>query len=182
MFQHIRRECIENGVDFPTKTCRRRDQITGERGNESGRMGNCVAKSPSLSDQGGFGSFTRPSRPSLALAAGGAGSCWPRSLALRLRNLTPAESSVQLAARLGSKEGTRAFRQSLAFCFASNVPSLNKGREKMSKLLTDGHEMQADLKFDSTKMLRETNQDRKKGRRGGTSVAFSPRLAIRSVR
>ena len=85
------------------------------------------------------------------------------SLALRLRNLTPAESSVQLAARLGSKEGTRAFRQSLAFCLASNVPSLNKGREKMSKLLTDGHEMQAELKFDSTKMLRETNQDRKEG-------------------
>ena len=85
------------------------------------------------------------------------------SLALRLRNLTPAESSVQLAARLGSKEGTRAFRQSLAFCFASNVPSLNKGREKMSKLLTDGHEVQAELKFDSTKMLRETNQDRKEG-------------------
>lgn len=65
MFQHIRGECIENGVDFPSKICRRRDQITGERGNESGRMGNCVAKSPSLSDQGGFGSFTRPSRPSL---------------------------------------------------------------------------------------------------------------------
>ena len=83
------------------------------------------------------------------------------SLALRLCNLTPAESSVQLAARLGSKEGTRAFRQSFAFCLASNVPSLNRGRKKMSKLLTDGHEMQAELKSDSTKMLRETNQDRK---------------------
>ena len=65
MFQHIRGKCIENGVDFPSKFCSRRDQITGERGNESGRMGNCVAKSQSLSDQGGFGSFTRPSRHSL---------------------------------------------------------------------------------------------------------------------
>ena len=99
MFQHIRGQCIENGMDFPSKTCRRRDQITGERGNESGRMGNCVAKSPSLSDQGGFGSFTRPSRPSLPAEQVLVGL----ARSLRLRNLTPAESSVQLAARLGSK-------------------------------------------------------------------------------